>query len=197
MSKSKKIKNGVALIVVIALGWYVLTVYNSLIAKEESVKTAWGQVENQYQRRANLIPNLVTTVKGHAEYEKEALQKIIEARSKALQTTINPENINSETLQKFQQVQENLSLALSKLMVVIERYPDLKANQSFLTLQTQLEGTENRIAYERRRFNKAVKKYNTYYRSFPKNKIAKMFGFTAKMYFNASANSEKAVKVQL
>lgn len=193
----KKRVGGIITVGVVLLGLYALVVYNSLVSKDESAKTSWGQVENQYQRRANLIPNLVATVKGHAEYEKETLQKVIEARAKATQVVVDPENMNLEALQKFQKAQGELSSALSKLMVVIERYPDLKANKGFLTLQAQLEGTENRIAYERRRFNKSVKQYNTYCRKFPNTIFAKMYGFVPKNYFKSDAGADKGVEIQL
>lgn len=193
----KKRVSSIIVISVILLGLYALFVYNSLVSKDENAKTSWGQVESQYQRRASLIPNLVATVKGHAKYEKETLQKVIEARAKATQVVIDSENMNLEALQKFQQVQGELSSALSKLMIVVERYPNLKANKSFLTLQAQLEGTENRIAYERRRFNKSVKLYNTYCRSFPNTIFAKMFGFMPKNYFKAIAGADKGAEIQL
>lgn len=180
----------------VLLGIYGLVVYNSLVTKEENVKTAWGQVESQYQRRLDLIPNLVATVETYAQYEQKTLQKVIEARAKATQITIVPENITSESLQKFQQIQNNLATALSKLMIAVERYPDLKANKNFLILQAQLEGTENRIAYERKRFNGTVKNYNTYCRIFPNNIFAKIIGFTAKDYFKADKGANKGVELK-
>ncbi len=174
---------------------YSTNVYNSLVNKDEAVQTAWGQVENQYQRRMDLIPNLVNTVKGYAKHEKETLEGVIAARAKATQTTIDPSNLDAQSLAKFQQAQQDLSSALSKLMVVVEKYPDLKANQNFLTLQAQLEGTENRISYERKRFNDSAKDFNIYCRSFPTNMFASMFGFEKKDYFKADAGADKAVNV--
>lgn len=192
---SKKI---VIIIAIILIGSivYSVGVYNSLVNKDEDVKTAWGQVENQYQRRSDLIPNLVNTVKGYTKHEKETLESIIEARAKATQTKIDPSNLDANALQNFQQVQGALSSALSKLMVVVEKYPDLKANQNFLTLQAQLEGTENRIAYERKRFNDNSKAYNKYLRRFPNKMFADMFGFEAKDYFQAEEGAEKVIDVE-
>ena len=163
---------------------------------EEGVTAQWAQVENVYQRRADLIPNLVNTVKGYAEHEKETLEGVIEARSKATSTTIDPSNLNAESIQQFQAAQDGLSSALSRLMVVVERYPDLKANQNFLELQAQLEGTENRISVERKKFNESARGYNTTIKKFPKNLIAGMFGFEKKDYFEAQAGAEKAPEVQ-
>lgn len=170
--------------------------YNKMVNMDESVKSSWSQVENVYQRRADLIPNLVNTVKGYASHEKEALQGVIEARAKATSTQINANNLSPEKLQQFQQAQGALSSALSRLMVVVERYPNLKANQNFLELQAQLEGTENRIAVERRKFNKQVQTYNSYIRSFPKNIYANMFGFEQKAYFKAEESASEAPEVQ-
>lgn len=170
--------------------------YNNMVSYEEGIKSQWSQVENVYQRRADLIPNLVNTVKGYAEHEKEALSAVIEARSKATSTNINANNLNPEQLQQFQNAQSSLSSALSRLMVVVERYPNLKANQNFLELQAQLEGTENRIAVERRKFNEAVRNYNTYIRKFPKNIYANMFNFEEKPYFEAEEKAEEAPVVE-
>ena len=170
--------------------------YNGMVTKEESVTGQWAQVENVYQRRADLIPNLVNTVKGYAAHEKETLEGVIEARAKATSTTIDVENLNAAAIQKFQAAQDGLSSALSRLMVVVERYPDLKANQNFLELQAQLEGTENRIAVERKKFNETAKDYNTFIRKFPKNLFAGMFGFEKKDYFEAQSGAEKAPEVQ-
>ncbi|MGQ7870078.1 LemA family protein [Sunxiuqinia sp. sy24] len=169
--------------------------YNSMVSKDETVNASWAQVENVYQRRADLIPNLVNTVKGYASHERETLEGVIEARSKATSVNINPENLNEQSLQQFQQAQAGLSSALSRLMVVVERYPDLKANQSFLDLQAQLEGTENRITVERRKFNESARSFNTYIRSFPKNIYANLFGFEKKAYFEAEQGAEKAPEV--
>ena len=167
-----------------------------MVTQDESVKTAWSQVENQYQRRMDLIPNLVNTVKGYATHEKETLEGVISARSEATKTTIDPSNLDEASLQRFQAAQGELSSALSRLMVVIERYPELKANQNFSELQAQLEGTENRITVERKRFNEVAQAYNTYIRSFPNNLLAGMFGFQTKAYFTAEPGSEKAPKVE-
>ena len=169
--------------------------YNTMVQKDEEVKGQWGNVENVYQRRADLIPNLVSTVKGYANFEQKTLTDVIEARSKATQVKISPENLNAESLKNFQAAQGELSSALSRLMVVVEQYPNLKANQNFLDLQAQLEGTENRITVERRRFNELAQGYNTYIRQFPKNIWASLFGFEKKAYFEAEEGSEKAPKV--
>ena len=182
-------------VIVIACLWG-MSAYNHMVSEEENVKTAWGQVENQYQRRSDLIPNLVSVVKGYAKHEQETLEGVVKARAEATKTTIDPTNITEEQLQKFQSAQGGLSDALSKLMVVVERYPDLKANQNFLELQAQLEGTENRIAVARKRFNEAAQTYNTYIRRTPQNIFAGIFGFKAKPYFSAEAGAEKAPKVE-
>ena len=167
-----------------------------MVTQDESVKTAWSQVENQYQRRLDLIPNLVNTVKGYASHERETLEGVINARANATKTTIDPSNLNEETMKQFQAAQGELSNALSRLMVVVERYPDLKANQNFLELQAQLEGTENRISVERKRFNETAQSYNTNIRSFPTNILAGMFGFQPKAYFAAESGAEKAPTVE-
>ncbi len=170
--------------------------YNRMVEMDEAVTGQWAQVETAYQRRADLIPNLVNTVKGYAEHERETLTEVIEARAKATSININPENINAAAIQQFQAAQDGLSSALSKLMVVVERYPDLKANQSFLDLQQQLESTENRIAVERRKFNDTTRNYNTFIRRFPKNILASIFGFDKKGYFEAAEGSEQAPTVE-
>jgi LemA protein len=170
--------------------------YNNMVTMEENVNGKWAQVENVYQRRADLIPNLVNTVKGYASHEQETLEGVIEARARATSVNVNAENLTPETFAQFQQAQEGLSSALSRLMVVVERYPDLKANQNFLELQAQLEGTENRIAVERMKFNEATQGYNTYIKVFPKNLLASMFGFEKKPYFKATEGAEKAPEVQ-
>ena len=182
--------------VVAVLFFWVKGVYNNMVTQDEGVKTAWSQVENQYQRRMDLIPNLVNTVKGYASHEKETLQGVDSARAEATKTTIDPSNLTEESLKKFQAAQGELSNALSRLMLVMERYPDLKANQNFMELQAQLEGTENRISTERKRFNDVAKEYNTYIRQFPNNVLSGMFGFAAKAYFAAEAGAEKAPKVE-
>jgi len=170
--------------------------YNNMVSKEEDVKSQWAQVENSYQRRSDLIPNLVSTVKGYAEFEKSTLTEVIQARASATSMKIDANNLSPENIAKFQQAQEGLSGALSRLLVSVEKYPDLKANQNFLELQSQLEGTENRIAVERGRFNEMVQAYNKYVRSFPNNIFAGMFGFAQKGYFQAVAGSEKAPEVK-
>lgn len=175
---------------------FCATSYNSMVSQDEAVGTAWSNVENQYQRRADLIPNLVNTVKGYANHEKETLEAVISARAKATQTSINLNEISSEKMATFQQAQGELSSALSRLMVSIERYPDLKANQNFQALQAQLEGTENRISVERRKFNEIARAYNTSIRRFPKNIVAGLFGFEKRPYFEAQEGSEKAPEVK-
>jgi len=167
-----------------------------MVSKSEGVDTQWANVENVYQRRADLIPNLVNTVKGYADFEKETLTSVIEARSKATSITIDPTNLTPETMGQFQKAQGAVSSSLSKLMVVMERYPDLKANQNFMDLQVQLESTENRIATERRKFNEVAKVYNTFIQLFPKNIWAGMFNFEKKPYFQADAGADKAPKVE-
>lgn len=182
----------IALLLIVSFFWGT---YNKLIKREESVKMAWSQVENQYQRRADLIINLVETVKGYASHEQETFTEVIEARAKATQLMVDAENLNAENLQQFNNAQGELSQALSRLLAVIESYPDLKANENFIMLQGQLEGTENRIAFVRREFNESVKEYNTYRRKFPKNIVAALFGFSKKEYFKADADSDDAPDV--
>ncbi len=196
--KNKKLWITLAVIVVVGFIIYgnFKNTYNTMVTMDENVTAQWAQVENVYQRRADLIPNLVATVKGYADHEKETLQGVIEARSKATSVTIDPSNLNAASIQQFQAAQDGLSSALSKLMVVVERYPDLKANQNFLELQTQLERTENRISIERRNFNTAAQAYNTYIRHFPKNFYASLFDFEKKAYFQAQAGAETAPKVE-
>jgi len=170
--------------------------YNKMVQMDEAVTAQWSQVENVYQRRADLIPNLVNTVKGYADFEKETLTSVIEARSKATAVNINPEKLTPESLQQFQNAQDGLSSALGRLMVVVEKYPDLKANQNFMDLQAQLEGTENRITVERKKFNETAQGYNTYIRKFPQLIVANIFGFDKKTYFEAVAGAEKAPEVK-
>ncbi|NNF02155.1 MAG: LemA family protein [Bacteroidia bacterium] len=188
----------IAIIVVIALaiGSWLQGSYNTIITLDETVTEQWAKVESQYQRRLDLIPNLVSTVKGYADFEQETLTKVIEARAGATQVKIDPSNITPEQLQSFQSSQNNLSGALSRLLLVVERYPDLKANKNFLELQAQLEGTENRITVARNDFNAAAKDYNSHIRKFPTTVIANMFGFDTKAYFTAEEGSEKAPKVE-
>lgn len=182
------------------LGIFVYTkavgTYNTFVQAEEQVNGQWAEVETQYQRRADLIPNLVNTVKGYADFEQETLTGVIEARSKATSMTIDPTNLTPENIQQFQQAQDQLSGALSRLLVTVERYPDLKANQNFLDLQAQLEGTENRIAVARRNFNQEVVAYNTQLRTFPNNLFAGWYGFETKGTFQASEGAENAPSVQ-
>ncbi len=187
---------GIIIIAVVILFRLFVSPYNNMVKMEEGVTSQWAQVENVYQRRADLIPNLVNTVKGYATFEKETLTQVIEARSKATQVTVNPEKLTPEALQQFQQAQGGLSSALSRLMVVVERYPELKANQNFLELQAQLEGSENRIAVERNKFNETVQRYNAYIRSFPNNIVSSIFNFEKKPYFEADKGAEKVPEVK-
>jgi LemA protein len=170
--------------------------YNTMVELDEGVTRQWAQVENAYQRRADLIPNLVATVKGYADFEQETLTAVIEARSKATGINVNPENLTPEAIQQFEAAQGQLTGALSRLMVVVEKYPDLKANQNFLELQSQLEGTENRISFERMKFNESTGQYNTYIRRFPRNIIANIFGFDKKEYFQAKEGADQAPVVE-
>jgi len=170
--------------------------YNSMVQMDENVKAKWGAVESQYQRRADLIPNLVNTVKGVANFEKSTLVDVTEARAKATAITVDPTKLTPETIQKYQAAQGQLSTALGRLLVASERYPELKANENFTALQAQLEGTENRINVARLDFNQAVQDYNSKIRSFPANITAKMFGFTEKGYFQAEAGANKVPTVQ-
>ncbi len=183
-----------AVFAVALFGW-VKGTYNGLVSSQESVETAWAQVENVYQRRADLIPNLVETVKGYAKHEQETLEGVIEARANATKVTIDPTNMTPEDLQKYQAAQGDVTNALSRLIAVSENYPDLKANQNFLELQNQLEGTENRITVERNKFNEVAREYNTKRRTFPTNIIAGIFNFGEKPYFQAQEGADKAPKV--
>jgi LemA protein len=184
----------IVILVIVIFGW-VRGTYNTLVNREETVNSQWANVENVYQRRADLIPNLVSTVKGVANFEKSTLTEVIEARAKATQVTVDPTKLDAASMQRFQSAQDGLSSALGRLMVVVERYPELKATQNFSELQAQLEGTENRITVERRTFNETAQSYNKYLRSFPANIFAGMFGFEKKAYFQAQAGSENAPKV--
>ena len=170
--------------------------YNTMVEMDETVESQWAQVENVYQRRADLIPNLVNTVKGYADFEQKTLTDVIEARAKATSINVQADQLTPDNIQKFQQAQSQLSGALSRLMVTVERYPDLKANQSFLELQAQLEGTENRIAVERQKFNEATKNYNAYIRKFPQLIYAGWFDFEKKGYFEAEAGAEQVPEVE-
>jgi len=183
-------------VVVLAIFLWAKNSYNSLVAGDEQVSAAWSQVENVYQRRADLIPNLVATVKGYAAHEQETLEGVIEARSKATQITIDPDNLNEDEIARFQEAQGELGAALGRLLMLTENYPDLKANENFKDLQAQLEGTENRIATERMKYNDVARKYNTSVRSFPKNIIASIFNFGTKGYFKAAEGAETAPKVE-
>jgi LemA protein len=196
--KIKKSWIVIGVIVILALIVYgsIKNTYNKMVQMEQNVEAQWSNVENVYQRRADLIPNLVNTVKGYADFEQETLQRVIEARSKATSTNINADNLSPEKLQQFQQNQSALSSALSRLMVVVERYPNLKANENFKQLQAQLEGTENRISVERRRFNEAARSYNTYVNQFPQKLYANLFDFEEKAYFEAEEGAEEAPTVE-
>ena len=194
-------KKGVIILIVVAvvvLGifMWVKSTYNGLVTKQESVESAWSQVENVYQRRADLVPNLVATVKGYAAHEKETLEGVVNARSKATQMSIDPTKLDEESLKKFQSAQGELGNAIGRLLMITENYPDLKANENFKELQAQLEGTENRITVERQKFNESAKEYNTQIRHFPANIIAGMFGFDRKPYFEAKEGTEEAPKVE-
>lgn len=195
LSKGWIIAIVIVLFVILIISW-TSRIYNNLVNKEEAVNQQWANVENVYQRRSDLIPNLVATVKGVANFEQSTLTAVIEARAKATSVSINPKNLDEASLQKFQEAQNGLSSALSRLMVVVERYPELKATQNFSELQAQLEGTENRITVERRTFNESAQAYNAYLRKFPANIFAGMFGFQKKAYFQAEAGAEKAPKVE-
>ena len=193
----KKLSIPVIIIAVVAvIAIMCVSAYNSLVSSEESVDTAWSQVENVYQRRADLIPNLVNTVKGYAAHEKETLEGVVSARAKATQMTIDPTNLTPEAIEKFQAAQGELGSALGKLLAITENYPDLKANENFKELQAQLEGTENRIAVERKKFNETAQVYNTSIRKFPRSIVASMFGFERQPYFKAQEGAEQAPAVQ-
>ena len=186
----------IVLVLIFGIFFWFKGTYNNLVERSQQVAGQWANVENQYQRRADLIPNLVNTVKGYAQHEESTLEGVVDARAKATQMQLNFSDLNEQTLAKYAQAQGELSSALNRLMAISEAYPDLKANQNFLDLQTQLEGTENRIATERRRFNEAVQSYNVYVQQFPRNLIAGMFGFTPKSFFAAEAGAQKAPEVK-
>lgn len=185
---------GLGVLAIIAL--WAVNAYNAFVAAEEEVESAWAQVENQYQRRADLVPNLVATVKGYAAHEQQTLEGVVEARTKATRITIDPAHATPEQLAAFQSAQGELSQALGRLLAVAENYPDLKANENFRDLQAQLEGTENRIAVARQLFNETAKSYNKTIRRFPNNILAGMFGFEKKPYFEAEEGAAKAPKVE-
>lgn len=182
--------------VVLVLFFWFKNGYNSMVKEQEGVQTAWSQVENVYQRRADLIPNLVNTVKGYAAHESQTLEGVVNARAKATQLTVDPENLTPEKLAAYQEAQGELGAALGKLLAIQENYPDLKANENFLALQSQLEGTENRISTERMKFNEAAKRYNILIRVFPKSIIASLFGFEKMPYFQAKEGADVAPAVE-
>ena len=183
-------------VVVVLVGVWAAGSRNSFVTKEEGVASAWSQVENVYQRRADLIPNLVETVKGYATHEQTTLEGVVNARAKATQITVDPDKIDAASLRRYQEAQGELGAALGRLLAVSENYPDLKANENFLQLQAQLEGTENRIAVERKKFNEVVREYNVSVRRFPGNIVASMFGFETKPYFEADESAHQAPKVE-
>ena len=196
MKKKGLITIIIVVVVVLAIYAWIKGSYNGMVQRQEGVEAQWAQVENVYQRRADLIPNLVLTVKGYASHEANTLKEVIEARAKATSITIDPSNITPEQLTQFQEAQDNLSGALSRLLVNMERYPELKANENFMALQSQLEGTENRITVERQKFNESARNYNQYIRMFPRNIIAGMFDFEKVGYFKAHAGADTAPKVE-
>jgi len=195
----RKRRNFWIIVLIVVVGLLALSAfrgYNGMVSRNEKVGEQWSNVENQYQRRADLIPNLVSTVKGYADFEKSTLTAVIEARSKATQVQINPDKLDAESLKQFQDAQSGLGSALSRLMVVVEQYPNLKANQNFLDLQSQLEGTENRINTARMNFNETARDYNTFIRMFPRNIWAGLFNFDKKPYFEAAEGTYKAPEVR-
>lgn len=199
MSKSNKGSLIAIVILILLVLWVVvagISFNNKAVQQEEGVRQAWSQVENQYQRRADLIPNLVNTVKGYATHERETLEGVVEARAKATQMTVDPTKMTPEDLAAYQQAQGELSQALGRLLAVSERYPDLKANENFKALQVQLEGTENRISTERKRFNEVTQEYNTFVRKFPNNIFGSILGFKAKPYFESVAGADRAPEVK-
>jgi LemA protein len=185
----------IGIVVVVLLLWGV-SGYNGMVSMDEGVQGKWANVETQYQRRADLIPNLVSTVKGYATHEETTLENVVKARSEATSVKIDPTNLTPEKLAEYQKAQGNVSAALGKLLMVAENYPQLKANENFLELQSQLEGTENRITVARKDFNDAAKDYNVSIRRFPKNILAGLFGFDKKAYFEAESGAEKAPEVK-
>jgi len=192
--KTKKSTIILLAILAIVVIWGI-TSYNGLVKQQQNVEAQWGNVQNAYQRRADLIPNLVETVKGYAKHESETFQQVVQARSRATQTTVDASNLTSEQLQKFQQAQGEVGSALSRLIAIGENYPELKANQNFQELQVQLEGTENRIKEERDSFNKAAQQYNVKVKTFPTNILANLFGFDTKAYFQSAEGADQAPKV--
>ena len=196
MEKKKLSVTAIVLIVLAVIVVWGIGAYNSLVKNEEGVKSAWSQVENVYQRGADLIPNLVATVKGYATHESATLEGVVEARAKATQMTVNVDDLSEEKIAEFQKAQGELGSALGRLMAITEAYPDLKANENFRDLQAQLEGTENRIAVERKAYNQVAQEYNTSIRVFPRNIIASVFGFKVKGYFEAEEGAQTAPKVE-
>lgn len=196
MEKKNLSVTAIVLIVLAVIVVWGIGAYNSLVKNEEGVKSAWSQVENVYQRRADLIPNLVATVKGYATHESATLEGVVEARAKATQMTVNVDDLSEEKIAEFQKAQGELGSALGRLMAITEAYPDLKANENFRDLQAQLEGTENRIAVERKAYNQVAQEYNTSIRVFPRNIIASVFGFKVKGYFEAEEGAQTAPKVE-
>lgn len=196
MANKKFSVTAIVIAVVAVIAIWGISSYNGLVKADEGVKTAWSQVENVYQRRADLIPNLVATVKGYASHESETLEGVVAARAKATQVTVNADDLTEESIAQFQKAQGELGAALGRLMAISEAYPDLKANQNFSELQAQLEGTENRIAVERKNYNETAREYNTSIRVFPRNIIASIFGFSAKGYFEAQEGASTAPKVE-
>lgn len=196
MKKGLLISIGVIAILIISFYSFFVGKYNTMVEMDEGVSTAWANVETQYQRRADLIPNLVNIVKGYAEHESEVLTQVTEARAGASSIKIDPSNLDASSIQKFQEIQGSLTSALSRLLVTVERYPDLKANQNFLELQAQLEGTENRISVERRRFNETVQTYNVYIRKFPNSIVANMNGFEKRPLFESQEGTENAPTIE-
>ena len=190
-------KSTIGLIVVIgAIAIWLISSYNGMVKMDEEVSSAWSNVENQYQRRVDLIPNLVNVVKGYASHEKETFEAVVSARSKATQVTVDPENLTPEKLQEYQKAQGELGATLGRLLAITESYPELKANENFKELQAQLEGTENRISVERRNFNEIARTYNSAIRSFPRSIIAGMFGFEKRPSFEAEEGANKAPEVK-
>ena len=186
-----------AVVIVVVIAAYCVSTYNKAVGLEEGIMNSWGNVETQCQRRLDLIPNLVTAVKAYALHERETFEEVVEARAKATQVTIDPSRLDEESIRRFEAVQSQLSGALSRLLAVSEAYPELKASENFLVLQSQLEGTENRIAVARREFNKQVNAYNGYVRTFPANMVTRLLGFEKKDYFAAEAGAERAVQVEM
>lgn len=192
----KKKSTLILIVAIVLIVLWGVRINNTMVSKEEGVNKAWSNVESQYQRRADLIPNLVNTVKGYAEHESGTLQAVVEARTKATSININPEDLTEESMKEFQQAQNEVGGALGRLIAISEAYPDLKANENFKELQSQLEGTENRIAVERRNFNDAANDFNTFIRKFPNSIFASILNFDKKPYFEAEEGSEKAPKVE-